>query len=190
MHGTYRLLYRLGITPWEDTTGHAAELVARAVPGPPGRAVDLGCGTGRQARALAARGWTVTGVDDVPAAIAAARRLDPDGHVTWLAGDVTDPGGVDPDGRLTGAVTLILDNGCLHGIPARLRPGWLATVNRLAAPGADLLIRAMPRQRRPIGPAGIDAGDLHALLGDAWTPRPAPGRHWYHYRGHAPEARA
>jgi tellurite methyltransferase len=38
---------------------------------PPGRALDLACGTGRNALWLAKQGWDVTAVDGAPAAIAA-----------------------------------------------------------------------------------------------------------------------
>jgi tellurite methyltransferase len=38
---------------------------------PPGRALDLACGTGRNALWLAQQGWDVTAVDGAPAAIAA-----------------------------------------------------------------------------------------------------------------------
>jgi SAM-dependent methyltransferase len=37
---------------------------------PPGRAIDVACGAGRHALALAARGWQVTAVDGAPAALA------------------------------------------------------------------------------------------------------------------------
>lgn len=184
MRGTYRLLHRLGVTPWENLgDGPLAGVVAEPPPGG-GHLVDLGCGTGRQARALAARGWTVTAVDYVPTAIRAARRRDPAGTVTWRVGDVTGPAGVDPDGRLAGTVRLVLDNGCLHGIPADRRPGWRATVERLASPGAGLLVRAAPRRAggRGPGPAGIDPDEVAALLGAAWTPLPEPAPGWQHYR--------
>jgi tellurite methyltransferase len=41
---------------------------------PPGRALDLACGTGRNAIWLAERGWTVTAVDGAPAAIEILRQ--------------------------------------------------------------------------------------------------------------------
>jgi trans-aconitate methyltransferase len=56
------MLYRIGVTPW-DGPGIPAPLMAEAESARPGIAVDLGCGTGRQARYLASRGWSVAAVD-------------------------------------------------------------------------------------------------------------------------------
>jgi SAM-dependent methyltransferase len=61
---------------------------------PPGRAVDLACGEGRNALFLAERGWTVIGVDFSARAIEKARRLErtrPAHHrpVRWVHADVT-----------------------------------------------------------------------------------------------------
>jgi SAM-dependent methyltransferase len=183
MRRTYRVLYRLGITPWNHT-GIPAPLAA-VVEGPPpyptGPAVDLGCGTGEHARYLAQHDWSVTAIDYTPEAIAAARRHDPTGRVTWRVADVTDLATVDPDGILPGTVTLLLDNGCLHGIPQQIRPGWAVTVNTLAAPDAVLLVRAAPRRHRALGPAGIDGLHLTALLGDSWHPAALPYPGWYRY---------
>lgn len=56
----------------------------------PGKALDLACGTGRNALWLAQNGWTVTAVDGAPAAIeilrrkAAAQKLAIDTHVADL----------------------------------------------------------------------------------------------------------
>jgi SAM-dependent methyltransferase len=41
----------------------------------PGRALDIGCGSGGLVAALVERGWEVTGVDVAPRAIAAARKV-------------------------------------------------------------------------------------------------------------------
>ena len=49
-------------------------LVEAASELPPGRALDLACGTGRNALWLAQRGWRVTAVDGSPAAIESLRR--------------------------------------------------------------------------------------------------------------------
>lgn len=173
MRHTYRTLYRLGVTPWDTARVPAplADIVEGPAPMPPRQAVDLGCGTGRQARYLAEHGWSVTAVDYAPEAIATARRADPGNRVRWRVADVTEPQSVDPDGRLAGAVSLLLDKGCLHGIPMRRRLGWAATVNAIATPGAVLLIRAAaPRQHHGIAPRGIGMDEIAAMLADRWRP--------------------
>ncbi|GGE99505.1 methyltransferase [Aliidongia dinghuensis] len=54
-----------------------------------GPILDLACGTGRLARALAADGHRVVGLDLAPAMIARARGLDPEGTVEWHQADAT-----------------------------------------------------------------------------------------------------
>jgi SAM-dependent methyltransferase len=70
-----------GWTAWVRTPGHDSYWYYRdgffALLPPPGRAtLDLGCGEGRVARDLAARGHRVVGIDSSPSMIAAAREAD------------------------------------------------------------------------------------------------------------------
>jgi tellurite methyltransferase len=67
----------MGIARWnqrfleQPEAGPPLPLVAATAEGlMPGRALDLACGTGRNALWLAQRGWDVTAVDGAPAAIA------------------------------------------------------------------------------------------------------------------------
>jgi SAM-dependent methyltransferase len=53
---------------------------------PPGRALDLACGEGRNAIWLARRGWTLTAVDFSSVAVEKGRAQAPD--VTWVCADV------------------------------------------------------------------------------------------------------
>lgn len=177
MRSTYRTLYRAGLTPWNHSTP-SGPLVALASRRTPGVALDLGCGTGTDARYLAGLGWQVTAVDYIASAITTARQHDLGGRVTWRVGDVTAPGQVDPDGALAASCDLILDNGCLHGIPAAARLGWAATVNQVAGPHATLLVRAAPPRRGRLGPAGITAEEIAALLGERWFEHACPARDW------------
>ncbi len=59
--------------PW-DTGISPPELVGFLDAHPPGRALDMGCGTGTNIITMAKRGWQVTGIDFAPTAIKVARR--------------------------------------------------------------------------------------------------------------------
>jgi SAM-dependent methyltransferase len=95
------------------------------------RVLDAGCGTGRVAIELAARGFSVTGVDADAEMLAIARDKAPD--LTWITADLADLGGsVDPRFDLVvlaGNVMIFLDPGTeervLRGLAARLSPGAL-----------------------------------------------------------------
>jgi SAM-dependent methyltransferase len=177
---TYATLYRLGLRPW-DSAQPPAPLVDLVERTEPGLAVDLGCGTGAQARYLAAHGWQVTAVDFVPRAIGQARQADPDGRVIWRVADVTRPSEVDSDGALAGRCDLVLDNGCLHGLGEDERRGWAATVRHLGAPATVLLLRAAAPRRGPsVGPAGIAMSTVDELLGPDWSGSMV-GAGWYSY---------
>lgn len=67
-------------------------LVAEAADLPPGRALDLAAGEGRNAIWLAERGWKVTAVDFADVALAKARRLAAGRGVavTWVRADLLD----------------------------------------------------------------------------------------------------
>ena len=54
---------------------------------PPGNAVDLACGEGRNAIWLAERGWSVTGIDFSEVAVDRARERAGGRAVAWVVGD-------------------------------------------------------------------------------------------------------
>ena len=164
----YQLLYRLGRAPWErrDVAQSWKPLLEGPDAPAPGRALDVGCGSGRDAVHLAKHGWRVTGVDFVDKALATARqRASDEGvEVEWVQGDVGALGrlGLDP------GYTLLYDFGCLHGLPDPARRGATAGLTALAAPGAVLLIVAFKAGRRLLLPRGMDTEEIVALLGDGW----------------------
>ncbi len=53
-----------------------------------GSVLDIGCGTGRLARALAAAGLEVMAVDAAPTMLERARTLDPRGQIRYHEGDI------------------------------------------------------------------------------------------------------
>ena len=65
----------------------------RLVPAPSGRTLEVGCGEGRVARDLRARGHTVVGVDSSPALVGHAVDADPEGaYVVADAASLPFPG--------------------------------------------------------------------------------------------------
>ena len=98
------------------------------------RVLDVGCGTGCLAIALAAAGRTVTGADPAAASLEVARAKDGGAAVTWIQADATSLPPVGPDlagtdlAVMTGNVAQVFLSDqewaqVLHAIRAALRPG-------------------------------------------------------------------
>jgi cyclopropane fatty-acyl-phospholipid synthase-like methyltransferase len=103
---------------------------------PPGRALDLGCGTGTNVITLAQNGWEAVGVDFAPRAIQLAQRKIKKAGVKAevRVGDVTQLEGVQ------GPFNLILDMGCYHNLTARGRKAYLLQAESLLVDGGSLLL--------------------------------------------------
>ena len=164
----YKLMYRFGIAPWEwrDVAGTWQPILEGQNALAAGRALDVGCGTGRDAVYLAKHGWRVTAVDFAEDALAKARQRGADEgvQVEWIQGDVgrLDQLGLEP------GYTLLYDFGCIQGLADAARRGAANGLTRLAAPGASLLLFAFKRGRHILLPRGMDQGDVGALLGGGW----------------------
>jgi SAM-dependent methyltransferase len=161
----YKLMYRLGFAPWERRD--VSETWSRLLDGlQPGRALDVGCGTGRDAVHLAKAGWRVTAVDNADAALAKARAraAEQSVEVEWIGADVSELGslGLEP------GYTLVYDFGCIQDLRDAARAGAAAGVTQLAAQGATLLLVAFSRGRRLYLPRGMDEDEVTALLRDGW----------------------
>jgi SAM-dependent methyltransferase len=104
----------------------------------PGRALDLGCGPGRNALHLAASGFEVDAVDLSPAAIAWARdrARATEARISFFCGDAFSLAGT----RLDGPYDLIYDSGCFHHLPPHRRISYLALLDRALAPGGHLAL--------------------------------------------------
>lgn len=99
-----------------------------------GRVLDLGCGPGRNALHLAARGFEVDAVDLSPAAVAwAAERAREAGveGARFHCGDAFALAGTE----LAGPYDLVYDSGCFHHLPPHRRVSYLALLERVLAPG-------------------------------------------------------
>jgi SAM-dependent methyltransferase len=157
----YRILYRLGITPWERDD--VPDPVKRRAAAGRGRALDLGCGTGRDAVHLAQQGWTVTAVDAVPMALGEAReRARRAGvEVDFRQGDVTRLSQLGVES----GYDLVLDRGCFHGLGDEERERCAAGVNELVTGSAELLIFAFSPGWHGPAPRGISAEEILERFG-------------------------
>ncbi len=150
-------IYLFGRPPWDSGTS-PPELLDYLAAHPPGRAIDLGCGTGTNVITLARHGWQVIGVDFVPQAVRRARQKAQAAGVQaeLRLGDVTR---LDD---LAGPYDLALDIGCFHSLPNK--EDYLHQLERLLAPGGHWLLYAFFRPPAvPIGP-GLVAADLDRIL--------------------------
>ncbi|MFE6752306.1 class I SAM-dependent methyltransferase [Streptomyces sp. NPDC057684] len=104
----------------------------------PGRALDLGCGPGRNAIHLASHGFEVDAVDLSPEAIAWAeeRAADAGASVSFHCGDAFALAGTE----LRGPYDLIYDSGCFHHLPPHRRISYLDLLDRTLAPGGRLAL--------------------------------------------------
>ena len=121
--------------PW-DTNQTPPELYEFMQANQPGRALDLGCGTGTNVITLAKNGWQVTGVDFIPKAIKSAKKK------AKMAGVVVnfEVGDVTRLDHIKDPFDLILDIGCYHSLDSAGMHAYREQVRRLLAPGGFFMI--------------------------------------------------
>jgi len=137
---------------------------------PPGRALDLGCGDGRNATALAAAGWSVTAVDFSGVGLARAQaRAERDGLVvTWRQADLLEWA---PEPAAFDLVLLMF----IH-LPLAERERVYAAAAAAVAPGGTLLVVGHDRTNLADGVGGpqdpdvlFTASEVAAALPDGFS---------------------
>lgn len=134
----FNSMYRVGRPIWSTPVPPEIRAVVEGERAwPPGRALDLGCGTSGNVRLLAQHGWDATGVDFSGAAIRRAEK-DADGvaGATFIEADVTALTEVG----ITGPFDLVIDNGCFHTLSAHGKRAYVAQVAAVMPAGATLLM--------------------------------------------------
>ena len=133
--------------------------------------LDAGCGHAALSLALAARGYTVVGLDASATAVEAAAAAAAEQGLTtatFAQADVTDFGGYD------GRFATILDSGLFHVLPPERRQDYLQSIFRAAAPGAALYILAFAaeafgdRDDDWPGPRGFTETELRDAVSTLW----------------------
>lgn len=148
--------------PWD--TGITPPEVVEAIEGTeklkPGRALDLGCGTGTNSLYLARHGWQVVGVDFARTAIRKARLKAREAGlaVDFYAADVTRLDFLNPP------IDLILDIGCFHTLDTESRVRYRDQLQRLMRPGARFMLYAFSPRRGRFGDVGITPEEVERLF--------------------------
>ncbi len=150
--------YRGNSRPGWDTGYPSTELTKAVKEGEvkPGRAIELGCGTGSNAIYLAQQGFDVTAVDVSPTALKRAEeKAEKAGvKIRWLLADVLKLPEMEP-------FDFIFDRGCYHGVRRTHATGYVEAVTRLSKPGTRLLIVAgNANESRQSGPPRVKEDEL------------------------------
>lgn len=129
------------------------------------RLLDIGCGGGHIAAALAGRGYRVTGIDFAePAIEQAIARHGASGNPQFSVADFCVGGSV------SGPFEAALDRGCFHSLPEPAMPNYVGNLARVLVPGGAFLLLHKPGKKRAGGvdPDGTLAGRIAAIFSEAF----------------------
>jgi SAM-dependent methyltransferase len=156
--------YHRNDVPW-DTGQPSSELrrvVAEAAV-TPGRAVELGCGTGANAVWLAQQGFNVTAIDLSPVAMERAWRRADEARVgiRLLVGDV-----LHPPAELTSPFDFFFDRGCYHVVRRQDVASYLEALGRMTRAGSlGLVLAGNAREPHDPGPPTVSEEQIRTELG-------------------------
>ena len=147
-----------GMTRTHSEVLHAATLIA------PGKALDLGCGNGRNSLYLAANGFDVTAWDKNPASISNLERIRQAEGLENLRTAIKDLNALSFDGEYD----FILSTVVMMFLEAKTIPGLIANMQRCTRPGGyNLIVAAM------------DTDDFPCTVGFPFAFKPEELRNYY-----------
>jgi SAM-dependent methyltransferase len=131
--------------------------------------LDAGCGFAELSLELAARGYTVVGIDLTPTAVAAATKAAAErglSNASFIRADITSFTGYD------GRFNTVVDSTLFHSLPVDGRDGYLSSVHRAAAPGASYFVLVFAKGAFPAemetGPNEVDEDELREAVSRYW----------------------
>jgi methyl halide transferase len=155
--------YQSGDVPWD--TGHPSTELIRTIKEEgiqPGRALELGCGTGTNSIWLAQQGFDVTAVDISPLALEQARGKATAAGVPirFLEVDVLNP-------PLLGApFPFFFDRGCYHVVRRIDVDKFLSTLEQISQPGTiGLVLTGNAKEKHEPGPPVVSEQEIRQELG-------------------------
>jgi SAM-dependent methyltransferase len=158
--------YHDGPAPWD--IGHPQPAVVRvaATGGFAGAVLDAGCGTGDNTLHLAGRGLPVLGVDVAETALAIAREK---AAARGLDAEFATADAFHLE-RLDRRFETVLDCGLFHAFDGDERPGYVASLAAVTAPGGTLYVLCFSDGGPGTGPHPVTEDELRAAFG--------PGTGW------------
>jgi cyclopropane fatty-acyl-phospholipid synthase-like methyltransferase len=146
----YEVIYRivqLFNVPISRVFGSHDELqeIIMSVADPPGHALDLGCGDGRDAIFLAKKGFDVTAVDFSPTAIKIARKNGTEAGVSvnFVQDDLTKLR------HVTGTFDLVIDIGAFNDLSQEARDLYMDNVLPLTRVGSRYFLMCFEKKLKP-----------------------------------------
>jgi SAM-dependent methyltransferase len=134
-----------------------------------GDVLDAGCGHAELSLALAARGYTVVGIELTAAAVTAATKAAQERNLptaTFVQDDITAFTGFD------GRFDTIIDSTLFHSLPVEGRDGYQQSAFRSAAPGAVYYVLVFAKGAFPAElqqkPNEVDEAELRDAVGRYW----------------------
>jgi len=161
--------YRRGTLPWDEApSAELLQVLQRWQPAP-ATVIDLGCGSGTVARALAMLGYTVLGIDQSTVAIELAVQRTPEAACTFVVADILGQQPL-PD------ADLMIDRGVLHTrCSVESRAEFVAALARHCRPGRLWLhLGALASEQAGStsfarGPSALTPTDFAALVEPYFT---------------------
>lgn len=157
-----------GLVPWADQK--PKERLAAWLAGNPGAgraAIDVACGLGDNAEALAEAGWRTTAFDLSERAVAWARERFPGSTVDYRVADL-----MALPAPWTGAFDLVHECYTIQSVPGEMRAAFIAAIAGLVAPGGTLLVYARTRPGEEPGagpPWPLSPSETAAFAGHGLT---------------------
>jgi len=149
---------KYGMTRTHSEVLHAATLIA------PGKALDLGCGNGRNSLYLAANGFDITAWDKNPASISNLERIRQAEGLENLRTAIKDLNALSFDGEYD----FILSTVVMMFLEAKTIPGLIANMQRCTRHGGyNLIVAAM------------DTDDFPCTVGFPFAFKPEELRNYY-----------
>jgi cyclopropane fatty-acyl-phospholipid synthase-like methyltransferase len=155
----FELSYLIRRTPW-DTGISPPELMVFLGSHSPGRALDLGCGTGTNAITMTKHGWQVVAVD---ISILAIRRARQKAHEASAAIDFRQ-GDVTAMRNLGDPFDLALDIGCFHSLSGDARKRYAANLKRWLNPEGSFLLYAWLDDEDETQDDPLNAAEIETLF--------------------------